>query len=697
MKSGLCILQAAGSAPFSTTKRSGLLQRKCACGGVSGPTGECKSCREKKLQRRLGNLPSPTTILHPLSLVSEVPPIVHDVVSSPGHPLNAQTRAFMEPRFGHDFTRIRIHNDEKASDSARAVGARAFTLGNHVVFATGQYSPATTEGQTLLAHELTHAIQQSGVASQSASQLKISLPSEPLEQEAERISQTVVGNLRDVPTAGNSFFLPKSGVTSNESNGFLAFRQIHKVPRIVVPPLGVTPARSFGAPRLARAVYNVGALTIQIDYGNIILVPTSDYETEIEARFASWTGSPAAIIQAGLAALTQDQKKWVLFGLDILVDNTAAAHSGFNRVQGVQRLIAHAPSAAAQPLSGPLPNFPNEVLRVSGWFEIALSARLTAPTGATLTSISTLVNPPPGPSAPPGGALDSVRLNADIPPALTALLQAVDPASWPSVGTDPIGGIQTIGDQIQVEARAFFAPYGDTAVDNAYSRGWLYSAHISSTVPMAPTHDQRIGYLLNRAEIAGRRSQPGGAIFDNSNYDSSRAADQAALLAIVTNMEIDPVIQPLVNRLIQHTGRTSHPPGGPEVGISTEFNLSTTTQCAARWRTIDTLTHELVHAMVHPRFPAAASSIRFGQIVREGFTEVLGVQLHERIRAKAGLDPAFKGQMEAGIAAAPCPVPAAATVGYGQAGANAEAIRALVGNDNFRAAYFLGALNLVGL
>ncbi|HEX4708663.1 MAG TPA: DUF4157 domain-containing protein [Candidatus Udaeobacter sp.] len=683
--------QTKATPPPSTSARGGLLQRKCACGGTPGPTGECEACRQKRLQRFTSQ---PSTFN---SQPAEVPPIVHEVLRSPGQPLDSRTRAFMEPRFGHDFTRIRIHNDEKASESARALDAQAFTLGNHVVFATRQYSPATTEGQTLLAHELTHAIQQSGVASQSASQLKISSPSDPLEQEAERISQTVVGNLRDVPTAGNSFFLPKSGVTANESNGFLAFHQIDQVPGIVVPPLGVTPARSFGAPRLARAVYNVGALTIQIDYGNIIRVPTSDYETEIEGRFASWTGSPAAIIHAALAALTQDQKRWVLFGLDILVDNTAAAHSGFNRVQGVQRLIAHAPSAAAQPLSGPLPNFPNEVLRVSGWFEIALSARLTAPTGATLTSISTLVNPPPGPSAPPGGALDAVRLNADIPPALIALLQARDPASWPSVGTDPIGGIQSIGDQIQVEARAFFAPYGDTAVANAYSRGWVYSAHITSTVPMVPTVDDRISYLLNRAEIVGRKSQLGGAIFDNCNYDSSRPADQAALLAIVTPMEADPVIQPLVNRLIQHTGQTAHPPGGPEVGISTEFNLSTTTECAARWQTIKTLTHELVHAMVHPTFPVSASSIRFGQIVVEGFTEVLGVQLYETIRSRAGSNAAFKGQMEAGIAAAPCPVPPAATIGYGQAGANAESIRALVGNDNFRAAYFLGAVKLVGL
>ena len=67
--------------------RSGLLQRKCACGGTPGPTGECEACRKKKLQRR-GNLPAPSTINHQPSTF-EVPPIVHEVLRSPGQPLDA--------------------------------------------------------------------------------------------------------------------------------------------------------------------------------------------------------------------------------------------------------------------------------------------------------------------------------------------------------------------------------------------------------------------------------------------------------------------------------------------------------------------------------------------------------------------------------------------------------------------------------
>jgi hypothetical protein len=69
-----------------------LLQRKCACGGTPGPSGECAECRRKRLQLRATSQTELKT----------VPPIVHDVLRSPGQQLDAQTRAFMEPRFGHE-------------------------------------------------------------------------------------------------------------------------------------------------------------------------------------------------------------------------------------------------------------------------------------------------------------------------------------------------------------------------------------------------------------------------------------------------------------------------------------------------------------------------------------------------------------------------------------------------------------------
>ena len=90
----------------------------------------------------------------------EAPPIVHDVLNSPGQPLDASTRAFMEPRFGRSFAGVRVHTDSAAAHSADAIGARAFTFNSDIVFMSGAYEPRTDCGQRLLAHELAHVFQQ---------------------------------------------------------------------------------------------------------------------------------------------------------------------------------------------------------------------------------------------------------------------------------------------------------------------------------------------------------------------------------------------------------------------------------------------------------------------------------------------------------------------------------------------------------
>lgn len=88
------------------------------------------------------------------------PSIVHDAINSPGQPLDKETRNFMESRFGYDFGDVRVHNDSLADQSSKDINALAYTHGNHVVFSKGQYQPNTNEGKKLMAHELTHVVQQ---------------------------------------------------------------------------------------------------------------------------------------------------------------------------------------------------------------------------------------------------------------------------------------------------------------------------------------------------------------------------------------------------------------------------------------------------------------------------------------------------------------------------------------------------------
>ena len=131
---------------------AGLLQRKCACGGAAGLTGDCADCDKKRLlsRRRSSNQEGPF----------DVPPVVHEVLRGPGQPLDPSARALFESRFRHDFSRVRIHSDARAAESARAVSASAYTVGRDVVFGAGLYNPASPAGRKLLAHELTHVVQQ---------------------------------------------------------------------------------------------------------------------------------------------------------------------------------------------------------------------------------------------------------------------------------------------------------------------------------------------------------------------------------------------------------------------------------------------------------------------------------------------------------------------------------------------------------
>ena len=116
------------------------------------PDAPCPKCEGEKIQRKACSGHS-----------SDVPATLSSSIGSlhgGGQPLPASTRAFFEPRLGFDFSQVRVHTDQKAADSARAIQARAFTVGQEITFAAEQFAPETEEGKRLLAHELTHVVQQ---------------------------------------------------------------------------------------------------------------------------------------------------------------------------------------------------------------------------------------------------------------------------------------------------------------------------------------------------------------------------------------------------------------------------------------------------------------------------------------------------------------------------------------------------------
>jgi hypothetical protein len=133
------------SGPVSLSAPGHFLARKCA------------HCEEEEKQVHRKENSNDTSVATSL---------VHDVISSPnGKSLDAGTRAFMEPKFNYDFSNVKVHDDQMSVRSANSINALAYTSGNNIVFNSGQYNTASDSGKRLLAHELTHVVQQNSASS----------------------------------------------------------------------------------------------------------------------------------------------------------------------------------------------------------------------------------------------------------------------------------------------------------------------------------------------------------------------------------------------------------------------------------------------------------------------------------------------------------------------------------------------------
>jgi len=145
-------------------------------------------------------------------------PRIHEELRSPGQPLDPTMRGFMEPRFGHDFSRVRVHSDARAAESAESVNALAYTGGLHIVFGKGRYEPTSREGRRLLAHELTHVVQQrAGVHLEDGA----GEPNDTYERHADEVARKVVGG----HSAGSLLSAYQSAPHADRASGTFIQRQ----------------------------------------------------------------------------------------------------------------------------------------------------------------------------------------------------------------------------------------------------------------------------------------------------------------------------------------------------------------------------------------------------------------------------------------------------------------------------------------
>jgi hypothetical protein len=196
----------------SVSLRRDVLQRKCDCGNHTIAGGGCNGCNKKRGANLQRSAIDPD---HAKSHDNGVPPIVREVLNSQGQPLDAQTRAFFEPRFAHDFSGVRVHADAKAAESAQAVNALAYTVGSDVVLGKGQDVSATSAGRQLLAHELTHVMQQGGSARGLQPNSKLGEENDRYEQEAEQsAAQCMNGTRVKIPSMISSALVQRTKICS---------------------------------------------------------------------------------------------------------------------------------------------------------------------------------------------------------------------------------------------------------------------------------------------------------------------------------------------------------------------------------------------------------------------------------------------------------------------------------------------------
>jgi hypothetical protein len=257
------------------------------------------------------------------------------------------------------------------------------------------------------------------------------------------------------------------------------------------------------------------------------------------------------------------------------------------------------------------------------------------------------------------------------------------------VKTQAMSPLLKIADAVQAQARAFYAPYADKGRGggNAFLQQWQYSAHAVSSQSSAGTPQTalRRSYLDSRARLVG-----GKGLFSKTNFDPRCTGDEAVLEGIVQKMEQQANVRALIDPILRQKSYTEESATPKQVVINPQYDTRKSDECDARWKTVRTMCHELMHVMTHDDFRAA---IRGRMVLREGFAEVLGHYLYEHIAAQ----PNLKTTMEDGLQSAPCQSVPGSTIGYGTDGPDAERIRVAVKNDAFRAAFFLGQLAKAGI
>lgn len=703
-----------------------LLQRKCACGNHTMAGGECSECSKKKrlgLQAKLKvNEPgdiyeqeadrvaeqvlaapahhavsgAPPRIQRysgqPTGQMDSAPASVNQALTSPGRPLDPALRQDMKQRLGYDFSRVRVHSDAVAEQSTLEVNAHAYTVGHNMVFGAGRFAPGTHEGRRLIAHELTHVVQQSG-------------------EDGNRVGQ---GNEKHGLSPIYPAMLQRKGVTIG---GF--FSNIGRsIASIFVDEPGYSEATLQAYLRVLHDTNDI----------------EDDHDSDDKARMVvkRWMAGASGF------ALSQQQKV-------LLIKEMISGFTGDADEAAILNLLSASPDTeltfilskvTPRELRGEIHGEERDQLEsiLSGWIArtgplaprdtFASSHAVTETQHANIEHVlnptTVLVPPPPPPfggPAPPPVVVDPLAMTGAGPGGtfetemLTMLNNNVGgwAANFRTLRAEsgqpafPIASANRIADAAQAEAERYFSPYirvASRGITDKYHPG-VYSLTTmlgdESTRPL--TDPSRRGWMEYWMTLRAPNcySVPcGQSILDSHNYLGRRDIGELRrvrdlyMAAHVT--DIDDTIHGW----------------GAEAGTGTVFiqpyqripdEDSKRTQ---RWKLLTTLIHEFMHVLMHPNFAAAANIIggTARKILVEGFAEVMRTELWSgagRLRSRVASSEMAPLREQVEGRRFDYKDSVVQDSGYYDQLTDATTIDTAVGHENAKTAFFLGHVELLGL
>jgi len=334
---------------------------------------KCSPCEEDEEHRQLRRKPDDRTV----GSVNDEPSMMKDMWTSRGQSLDASTRSFMEHRFGYDLSEIRVHTDARAAESAAAMNALAYTVGNHIAFAANQYATATTTGRTLLAHELTHAIQQQRAP---INPRRVEAAESPAEQEAHATASAVTqgrevssitgrptGISRDVGWAQRGPIPDPYGMGYNQifaSAGIAATQAIYDLASLERLDMSVDLALFSALPAIrALEVLNLQShasgtavepwfplMRAQLQTQTMAVADPYGGPTTVTAYFIPGRTDRRALIIGGVHQATEPQGSVVVDRLRVLLTSrSAAGHPPFFTTVLVPSLFAAARYSSSNP------------------------------------------------------------------------------------------------------------------------------------------------------------------------------------------------------------------------------------------------------------------------------------------------------------------------------------------------------------